>query len=163
MFFTFCLNIPILSLPLLCAGAKSTSLSQCMQAKVIYYLCWGFDLFQAFFFLVDCLDRQNQWISLVSCTKYGMVTWGPAPDLKGLRFKLNILSFLTPLLHLLNCLTCRKDIMIIILLLQMMGGIHLLHKLKSFVHQQIHHLQINIKKLIVYTNIKHDFSENEQG
>ena len=47
-----------------------------------------------------------------------MLTQGRTPDPK---CKLNISSFLT-LRHPLDCLTFAKDIMIIVLLLQMMGG-----------------------------------------
>ena len=47
-----------------------------------------------------------------------MLTQKPAPDPK---CKLNILSFfIRP--HPLDCFICDKDIMIIVLLLQMMGG-----------------------------------------
>ena len=49
----------------------------------------------------------------------GILTQGPAPDPK---CKLNISSFLT-LPHPLHCLICAKNIMIIVLLLQMMGEI----------------------------------------
>ena len=45
-----------------------------------------------------------------------MLTQGPAPDPK---CKLNISSFLT-LPHLLDCLICTKNVMSIVLLLQMM-------------------------------------------
>ena len=47
-----------------------------------------------------------------------MLTQGPAPDLK---CELNITSFLT-LPHPSHCLICAKNIMIIILLFQVMGG-----------------------------------------
>lgn len=47
-----------------------------------------------------------------------MLTQEPAPDTK---FKLNILSFFTGL-HPLDCFICDKDIIIIVLLLQMMGN-----------------------------------------
>ena len=47
-----------------------------------------------------------------------MLTQGPAPDPK---CELNITSFLT-LPHPLHCLICAKDIMVIVLLLQVMGG-----------------------------------------
>ena len=46
-----------------------------------------------------------------------MLTQGPAPDPK---CELNITSFLT-LPHPLHCLICAKDVMVIILLLQVMG------------------------------------------
>ena len=49
----------------------------------------------------------------------GMLTQGPAPDPK---CKLNISSFLT-LPHPSVCLICANDIMIIVLLLQIMGGL----------------------------------------
>ena len=48
----------------------------------------------------------------------GMLAQGPAPDPK---CKLNISSFLT-LPHPSDCLICANDIMIIVLLLQIMGG-----------------------------------------
>ena len=54
---------------------------------------------------------------LVPCKKQGMLTQCPALDPKS---KLNITSFV-PLPHPLHCLICAKDIMIIVLLLQVMG------------------------------------------
>ena len=54
---------------------------------------------------------------LVSCRRQGLLTQGPAPDSK---CKLNISSFLT-LPYPLDCFNCAKDIMIIVLLLEMMG------------------------------------------
>ena len=54
----------------------------------------------------------------MSCREQGILTKGPAPYPK---CKLYISSFLT-LPHPLECLICAKDIMIIALLLQIMGG-----------------------------------------
>ena len=55
---------------------------------------------------------------LVSCRRLGMLTQGPTLVLK---CKLNISSFL-PLPHSSDCLICAKEIIIIVLLLQMIGG-----------------------------------------
>ena len=54
---------------------------------------------------------------LVSCRMQGMLTQGPGPDPK---CELNVTSFLT-LSHPLHCLICAKNIMVIILLLEVMG------------------------------------------
>ena len=67
--------------------------------------------------VLPCLGGWSQWLWLVSCRRQGMLTQGPAPDPK---CKLNITSFLT-LPHLLHCLICAKDIMIIVFLPQVMG------------------------------------------
>ena len=55
---------------------------------------------------------------LVSCRRQGMLTQGPAPDLK---CKLNISSFLT-LPNLLDCLICTRNCVSIVLLLWMVWG-----------------------------------------
>ena len=52
------------------------------------------------------------------CRMKGMMSQGPAPDPK---YKLNIPSFIT-LPHLLDCLICTRNVMPIVLLLQMIGG-----------------------------------------
>ena len=56
---------------------------------------------------------------LVSCRRQRMLTQGPAPDPK---CELNITSFLT-LPHPLHCPICVRDVMIIVLLLQVTGGL----------------------------------------
>ena len=96
--FVFCcvlsssLILLILSLTLLGLGSRCTSLSP--------------------------EDRWGRSMWLVSCRRQGMLTQGCASDLK---CKLNNSSLLT-LLYPLDCLICAKDIMNIVLLLQMMQG-----------------------------------------
>ena len=60
-------------------------------------------------------------MSLVSCRRQEIVSQGSALDLKCKFNKCNMSSFLA-LSHSLDCFICAKDIMIIVLLLQMMGG-----------------------------------------
>ena len=54
---------------------------------------------------------------LLSCSRQGMLTEGPAPNCK---CKLIILSFIT-FLHLLDCLICTRNAMSTVLLLQLIG------------------------------------------
>ena len=95
-------------------------LGLCRQAKAIQYDLLGvLSFFQIFcFFLDDCLDRQSQWMWLMSWRWHGVLTQGHAPDLK---CELNITSFLT-LPHPLDCPICAKDIMVTVLLLPVIGG-----------------------------------------
>ena len=100
-----CFSMLILSLPLLGLGSKSTFHSPgfCVRSSKQYnMICWELDLISGFFvfFLVYCLTQE------------------PAPDPK---CKLIVSSFLT-LTHLLDCLTCTKNAMSTVLLLQMMEG-----------------------------------------
>ena len=78
-----------------------------------------FDLFQDFFcsILADCWGIYSQWTSLVSCRRQQMLTQGATADSK---CKLYISSFLIyP--HQLDCLICAKNIMVIVMLLEMKG------------------------------------------
>ena len=54
---------------------------------------------------------------LLSCSRQGMLTEGPAPNCK---CKLIILPFIT-FLHLLDCLICTRNAMSTVLLLQLIG------------------------------------------
>ena len=124
VFFVLGCSLLILSLPLLKLGSKSTCLCSgfCVRRPRQYnVISWEFDIFWGFFcfFLVHCLGRWSQWMCLLCNRMRGILTQGPAPDPK---CKLNISSFLT-LPHPLHCLICAKNIMIIVLLLQMMGEI----------------------------------------
>ena len=90
-----------------------------IMKTIRYDLLGAWSFFQIFcFFLDDCLGRWIQWMWLVSCRRQGMLTQGPTPDPK---CELNITSFLT-LPHPSHCPICAKDIMVIVLLLQVMGG-----------------------------------------
>ena len=115
----------ILSPPLLGLGSNFASLSSgfCVRRPRQYNtICWELDLVSRLFvfFLVDCLGGWNQEIWLVSCRRQGMLTQWPAPDRK---CKLIISSFIT-LPHLLDCFIYTRNAMSIVLLLQMMGGLH---------------------------------------
>ena len=68
--------------------------------------------------LFCCLGGWNQSVWLVPCRRQGMLTQGPAPDLK---CKLNISSFLT-LPHLSDCLISTRNSVSIVFLLEMVEG-----------------------------------------
>ena len=67
---------------------------------------------------VLCIQLFGALPNYVSCRRQGMLTQGPTLDPK---CKFNISSFLT-LPHSSDCLTCTKNSMPIVLLLQMMSG-----------------------------------------
>ena len=107
-----------LSLPLLGLGSKSTSLSPgfCVRRPRQYdTICCKLNLISGIFlfFLAICFGGWNQQLQLVSSRRQGVLTQGPAQDPKS---KLNISSFLT-LLHLLDCLICTRNSVLIVLLL----------------------------------------------
>ena len=120
VFFLLGLSLVIFSLPLLGLCSKSTSLNPgfCVcRPRQYNTICWKLDLLSGYFVSFSMITGDH-WMWLVSCRRQGMLTQGSAPDLK---CKLNITSFLT-LSHPLNCLIYAQDIMIIVLLLQVMGG-----------------------------------------
>ena len=118
VFFLLGLGLLILSLSLLGLGSRLTFFSTgfCVRSSRQYEtICGELDLFPGFFvssWMVVWADGVNGsgW-----CLAGGRACW-----LKDPKCKLNI--FLTPT-YPLDCLICAKDIMIIVLLLQIMGGL----------------------------------------
>ena len=104
MFFPLGLSLLILSLPLLGLGFKSTSLIPgfCVHRPRQYYsICWEFDFFQDFLFLLGWLFGQMESIDVAGVfQEAGMLTYGPAQYPKCM---LNVSSFLT-IPHPLECL-----------------------------------------------------------
>ena len=97
-----------LSVPKNCLRPESAPLSLLILSL---YLLGVWYFFRIFWW-------RDQWMWLVSCRRNGMLVQVPAPDPK---CKLYISSFL-PLPHSSGSLIWAKEIMIIVLFLQMMGG-----------------------------------------
>ena len=77
VFFLLCLNLLILSLPLLALGSQYTSVNPglCVHESIQYNLLGVWSFFRIFcFFLVDCLGRWNYLMWLVSCRKQEIPT-----------------------------------------------------------------------------------------
>ena len=113
-------------------GSKSTLLcswSCVLRPRQYHTVSWEFHLFSGFFFffLIYYLGTWTQWLWLVSWRRHRVLNQGHTPDLE---CNLNISVFLK-LPHPLHYLICNKNIMIIVLLLQMMercedcGVVHL--------------------------------------